>query len=367
MRSELRVLLLSPDFPPAHGGIQVVAHRLARHLHARVRTVTLETPGAAEFDRAAGLDTRRVRIRRGARRLAVAALNVRAVATALRFRPDVILSAHIVMAPAARLLQRALGIPFVLYVHADEVRGRPGLAAFGVRHADAVIAVSRHASELAIAAGAPAERVHVIPNGVDLPDAVKREPAERKTILTVARLRDRYKGHDVLVRALPLILARVPDAQWVVIGDGPLREQAERLADAHRLDGQVRFLGEVSDEERDAWLGRAHVFAMPSRLPVGGVGGEGFGLVYLEASARGLPVLAGNVGGAVDAVVDGETGVLVDPSDYIAVADALTDLLNNPERAEALGRAGAARAREFAWPVIVAKVETLLREVAAGS
>src|SRR5689334_5893014 len=111
MASELRVLLLSPDFPPAHGGIQVVAHRVASNLQARVRTVTLETPGAAEFDRAAGLDTQRVRIRRGARRLAVAALNVRAVTTAVRFRPGVVLSGHIVTSPAARLLQRLMGVP----------------------------------------------------------------------------------------------------------------------------------------------------------------------------------------------------------------------------------------------------------------
>ena len=125
----------------------------------------------------------------------------------------------------------------------------------------------------------------------------------------------------------------------------------------------MSFVGAVSDAERDRWVARARVFAMPSRLPPGGVGGEGFGIVYLEAAARGLPVVAGNVGGAVDAVVDGVTGLLVDPADPAAVADALVALLTDRERAEALGRAGAERAREFAWPEIARRVEDVLLEV----
>jgi phosphatidylinositol alpha-1,6-mannosyltransferase len=129
----------------------------------------------------------------------------------------------------------------------------------------------------------------------------------------------------------------------------------------------VRFLGAVSDAERDHWLRSAHVFAMPSRLPAGGFAGEGFGIVYLEANAHLMPVVAGNVAGALDAVVDGETGVLVDPADHIAVARGASRLLGDPEWAAKLGRIGAERAQGFAWPVISRKVEDLLLEVAAGS
>jgi phosphatidylinositol alpha-1,6-mannosyltransferase len=186
-------------------------------------------------------------------------------------------------------------------------------------------------------------------------------------VVTVARLRDRHKGHDVLARAIALIRARVPDIQWIVVGDGPLRPQLERLAAAQGLDGQVYFVGEVSDAERDAWLDRAHVFAMPARLPPGGVGGEGFGIVFLEANAHGIPVVAGNVGGALDAVVHGETGLLVDPTDPKAVADAIGELLLDPERATELGRGGAARARSFVWPTIARRVEELLLHIARES
>jgi phosphatidylinositol alpha-1,6-mannosyltransferase len=116
----------------------------------------------------------------------------------------------------------------------------------------------------------------------------------------------------------------------------------------------------VTNDERDAWLERAHLFAMPSRVPGGGLGGEGFGIVYLEASWRGLPVVAGNVGGAVDAVVDGETGLLVDANDPVDVADAVTRLLVDQQLSHKLGEQGATRAREFAWPIITRRVEDLL-------
>jgi phosphatidylinositol alpha-1,6-mannosyltransferase len=342
-----------------------VTHRIARHLRgAQVEVLTLDGPGATAFDRAQALDVRRVPVRAGARRLALALLNLRAVARALRFRPDVVLSGHIVTSPAASTLRRLKSIPFVQYVHSDEIRGRPHLAGFALCRADAVVAVSQHARSMALLAGAPPDRLHVIPNGVDLPAGRAGVRTAHPTIVTVARLRDRYKGHDVLVRAMPLILARAPDAEWVIVGDGPLRPELERLAADHGLSGRARFLGRISDSERDAWLERAHVFAMPSRLPESGIGGEGFGIVFLEASAHGLPVVAGNVAGAVDAVVDGETGLLVDPTDHVAVADAVSELLVDRARAEALGRAGAARAQGFAWPIIAEQVERLLLEVA---
>jgi phosphatidylinositol alpha-1,6-mannosyltransferase len=262
------------------------------------------------------------------------------------------------------MIRRATGAPTVQYLHADEIRTRPALTGFAVRHANAVVAVSAHTRDLAIAAGADPARLHRIPNGVDLPASSPLARASQPTVLTVARLRDRYKGHDVLLRAMPLIRSRVPAARWVVVGDGPLRPELERLAAKHDLDGHVRFVGEASDAERDAWLDRAHVFAMPARLPRGGVGGEGFGIVFLEANAHGMPVVAGNVGGALDAVVHAKTGLLVDPADHNAVANAVTELLLDPERAAVLGRAGAARARRFAWPAIAERVEDLLLQVA---
>jgi phosphatidylinositol alpha-1,6-mannosyltransferase len=360
----VRVLALTPDFPPAPGGIQQVVDRVARHAsRMQVRVVTPRSPGWQAFDRVNGLDVRRVRDLRGGR-ASKALLNAAALKEALAFRPDAVLSAHIVVSPAARAIQRLTDAPYAQYVHADELRARPGLASFALRHADAVVAVSAYAETLAIDAGARAEQVRRIPNGVDVPRERRAERAPEPTLLTVARLNERYKGFDVIVRALPLIRAKVPTARWVIVGDGPLRPHLEDLVRSHGLEDAVLFAGSLSDEERDRWLDRAHVFLMPSRLPATGRGGEGFGIAYLEASARGLPVVAGNVGGAPEAVSDGETGLLVDPTDHLALAAAVSGLLADPARANALGRAGQARARELAWPVVAGKVEDLLLRLA---
>ena len=358
--SRRRLLVLTPDFPPAFGGIQLVVSRLVENFERfEVRVVALGQPGAESFDRSAGLEVIRTpqsRIPKTTNLL----LNAGGVRAALRFRPDVVLVAHIIVAPAAALIRRASGAPFVQYLHGHEVAVRPRLTRFAVARAAATIAVSSYTRRLAADVGADVARVHRISPGVDLPSGRRAERDGRPTVLTLARLTARYKGHDVLIRALPRIKASVPEAALVIVGDGPLRDELAELARDQGVAESTVFAGSVADDERDAWLDRAHVFAMPSRLPPGGMGGEGFGIVYLEAGAHSLPVVAGNVAGAVDAVVDGETGLLVDPSDPRAVADAISELLLDREKADALGRAGAARASDFAWPKIAARIEDLL-------
>jgi phosphatidyl-myo-inositol dimannoside synthase len=419
-----RVLLLTPDYPPARGGIQTLLARLVEHARGLDFTVlTLAQRDAGAYDRAQRVEVRRVGAP-GPRVASIATLGACGVGQAWVRRPDLVVSGHIVTAPAAAAIRRLLGVPFIQYLYAMEVAARPSLTRFATRRARATVALGGYSRALALDAGAPAERIHVIAPGVDLPppgadlgadllhlgsdlgvdlpppgadllhlgsdlgvdlpppgadllhlgsdlgvdlpppgadllQPVTREPAARPTILTVARLRERYKGHDVLIRALPLIRARVPDVEWVVIGDGPLRPALEELARSVGVERHVRFLGSVGDRERDAWLARAHVFALPSRLPGEGLAGEGFGIVFLEAAASGLPVVAGGVGGALDAVRDGETGALVDPTDHHAVADAITELLLDPTRASAWGRRGAQWAQRFAWPLVARRFEEL--------
>jgi phosphatidyl-myo-inositol dimannoside synthase len=363
-----RLLLLTPDFPPARGGIQLLSYRLATAMTAfDTRVIALDVPGAAQFDALAGVAVRRVRPAGRSGLARVAPLNALAVSEALSFRPQATLSMHIVASPAAAAISRLLAAGTVQYFHANEIAGKPKLAAFAARRARAVISVSRYCTELLAAAGGPTAAVTMIPPGVDLPDNPRALIAERPTVLTVARLADRYKGHDVLARSMRLVREQVPDVSWVVIGEGPLRPELEELCRSAGVADCTRFLGAVSDEERDEWLARADLFAMPSRLPGAGQAGEGFGIVYLEAAAYGKPVLAGNVGGAVDAVVDGETGLLVDPTDQLAVGSAIARLLLDKDLASRLGRAGAERARGFAWPVIAERVQGLLLEQLAAS
>ncbi len=363
-----RLLIVTPDFPPAPGGIQVVAHRLAAGMRKlQTQVVAPDSPGAREFDSTSDLQVRRVRGGARLRGADNALLNAAALAHALGFRPHVTLSTHIVTSPAAAAIRRAVGARTVQYFHAEEIGARPRLAAFAARRADASIAVSAYTAGLIAATGAQSERVEVIANGTDIPIDPAPLQCDRPTILTIARIEERYKGHDTMVRALPLVLAKVPAAQWVVIGDGSLRPGLEELARSYGVADSIRFLGAVSDEQRDAWLARAQLLAMPSRVPAGDFAGEGFGIVYLEAAAYGKPVVAGNVGGAVDAVVDGETGLLVDPLDPLAVAGAIVTLLSDGDLARRIGAAGQARAQRYAWPCVVERVQRLLLEQLADA
>jgi phosphatidylinositol alpha-1,6-mannosyltransferase len=357
-----RLLILTPDFPPAPGGIQVVADRLARGLESFDTTVVAPaSPGAAAFDADSGIATHRVHGGGALRGGRGALLNAAALARGVSLRPRLTLSMHILTSPAAAAIARAVGARTVQYFHAEEIGAKPRLAKYAAERADVSIAVSEYTAALVAATGAAARALHVIGNGTDVPEEASPLQEARPTILTVARIEERYKGHDTIVRALPLVLAKVPDAQWVVIGDGSLRAGLEAMAASYGISQSVRFLGAVSDEQRNLWLRRAHLLAMPSRLPAGGFAGEGFGIVYLEAGAYGKPVVAGNVGGALDAVRDGETGLLVEPTDPLLVADAITRLLLDSELARRLGEAGRRHALAHTWPDVVGRVEGVLQ------
>ncbi len=356
------LLIITPDFPPARGGIQLTAHRLASRLRDLNPTVvTLAQPDAAAFDRDQPFQIHRVP-ELGVRSATILGLNAAAVALAWRRRPAVVLSMHVVTSPAAVLLARRLGVRFVQYVHGHEFGVRPRLARFAVTNADRVVAVSRYTLELTVAVGVDRHRIALVHPGVDLPPSPPAAPAAAgpPTVLTIARIEERYKGHDVILRALPLVRAKLPDVRWRVVGDGPLRPMLADRCATMGLSDAVRFLGTISDAARDEELTRADVFCMVSRLQAGSFAGEGFGIVYLEAGAHQRPVVAGAVGGAPDAVIADETGLLVDPEDHFAVAQALVALLTDLELRERMGRAGRARAERLSWSATAAGVESEL-------
>jgi phosphatidylinositol alpha-1,6-mannosyltransferase len=363
-----RLLLLTPDFPPSRGGIQVLLARVAEGMRG-LDTLVLapDAPGAAAFDAASSLHVQRVRGGGRVRGGRNALLNAAALVAARRFRPELVLSGHIVTSPAAAAIKRASGALTVQYFYAEEIGAKQRLAAFAAREADLSIAISSYTASLLAAAGAEPRRLRIVPCGTDVAAAAEPLRAERPTVLTIARIEERYKGHDVMVRAFALVLAKVPDAQWVVIGDGSLRPAIEALARSYGVERSIRFLGSVSDAERDTWLRRAQLLAMPSRLPAGPFAGEGFGIVYLEAGAHGKPVLAGDVGGALDAVLDGETGLLVDPLDPLAVADAIVSLLLDDALAGRLGAGGRRRVEQQTWPSIAERVQRELLELLDSS
>jgi phosphatidylinositol alpha-1,6-mannosyltransferase len=183
----------------------------------------------------------------------------------------------------------------------------------------------------------------------------------KRIILSVGRLIPR-KGHLALIHALPRVLERVPDACLVIVGRGPMMSACSRAAQDLKVREHVRLPGRLPDVEVDALYQLCDVFALPAGEGEGGHV-EGFGLVFCEAHAHGKPVIAGSSGGVPEAVLDGETGILIEPDDVEALADALIQVLRDPELARRLGEAGRRRVEsELNWRVFALRMMDAFEE-----
>jgi phosphatidylinositol alpha-1,6-mannosyltransferase len=225
-------------------------------------------------------------------------------------------------------------------------------------------------SRLADAIGSHADRLQRLAPGVDIDmfnpsvDGAARRAelgwADRPVVVCVSRLMPR-KGQDVLVRALPEIRRRVDDAALLLVGGGPARPRIESLAQEYGVAGSVHITGSVPFEQLPSYYRAGDVFSMPCRERLRGLDVEGLGMVFLEAAACGLPVVAGRSGGSTDAVVDGENGVLVDGDDVTNVAAAISDLLLDKPKARAMGVRGRAWTTEaWAWQATVDRLKQML-------
>ncbi|MBK3565517.1 MULTISPECIES: glycosyltransferase family 4 protein [unclassified Streptomyces] len=183
---------------------------------------------------------------------------------------------------------------------------------------------------------------------------------DRPVVVCVSRLVPR-KGQDTLILAMPRILARQPDAVLLIVGGGPYEKDLRRLVRETGVSDSVRFTGAVPWAELPAHYGAGDVFAMPCRTRRGGLDVEGLGIVYLEASATGLPVVAGDSGGAPDAVLDGETGWVVRGGSPEEAADRIVALLGDPELRRNMGERGRSWVEEkWRWDLLAEKLKTLL-------
>ncbi|MFJ2630608.1 glycosyltransferase family 4 protein [Streptomyces sp. NPDC087422] len=184
--------------------------------------------------------------------------------------------------------------------------------------------------------------------------------ADRPVVVCVSRLVPR-KGQDTLIQAMPRILHEVPDTALLIVGGGPYRGDLEKLAERTGVGHAVRFTGPVPWEELPAHYGAGDVFAMPCRTRRGGLDVEGLGIVYLEASATGLPVIAGDSGGAPDAVLDGETGWVVAGGSPAQCADRVLTLLRDPELRARMGERGRRWVEDaWRWDLLAQRLTSLL-------
>ncbi|NLG54778.1 MAG: glycosyltransferase family 4 protein [Rhodococcus sp.] len=277
------------------------------------------------------------------------------------------------LAPAMR---RAGAQRIVASTHGHEVGwsmlpvARSALRQIG-EHADVVTYVSKYTRRRFSAAFGPHAALEHLPGGVDTgrfhPDSAAREELRRRyglgsrpTVLCLSRLVPR-KGQDVLIRALPQIRRAVDGAVLVIVGGGPYEDRLRRLAREVDMEEHVVFTGTVPSSELASHHTIADVFAMPCRTRGGGLDVEGLGIVFLEASASGVPVVAGNSGGAPETVRQGETGVVVNGRSVDEVAREVSALLRDPDRAAQMGAAGREWIeRDWRWDVLGARLNQLL-------
>jgi phosphatidylinositol alpha-1,6-mannosyltransferase len=183
------------------------------------------------------------------------------------------------------------------------------------------------------------DTAHFIPQ----PDAMqKREELglqDKKIIISVGRLVHR-KGQDNLIQAMPAVLKKIPNAHLLLVGEGPYKKHLEKLVMKSSLEQNVTFAGRIMYDRLPSYLSAADLFAMPSRSRFFGLEVEGLGIVYLEASACGIPVVAGNSGGAPDAVLEGVTGLCVDGTSIEQITAAIVEICSDAERASHMGAAG---------------------------
>jgi phosphatidylinositol alpha-1,6-mannosyltransferase len=237
---------------------------------------------------------------------------------------------------------------------------------------DVVTFVSRYTRARFASAFGPEAALEHLPSGVDTdlfrPDSVSRAElrvrhrlGQRPTVVCLSRLVPR-KGQDMLIRALPSIRQQVDGAALVIAGSGPYLAALRRLAARHGVSDHVTFTGGVPAAEVPAYHAMADVFAMPCRTRGAGLDVEGLGIVFLEASASGVPVIAGCSGGAPETVRHNKTGLVVDGRSVDQVADAVTELLADPDRAAAMGAAGRDWVMaHWRWDALAARLGELLR------
>jgi phosphatidyl-myo-inositol dimannoside synthase len=284
--------------------------------------------------------------------------------TALKARRyNLIFCGHINTAPLAVFLGRSLKAPVWLQTHGIDAFDKPSpYIRYAVERAALITAVSRYTRSRVLSwANFPPFRVRVLPNTVRplfTPGPASAAHLERfglpqgKIVLTVSRIskKERYKGHANVIKALPAVLSRHPDAVYAVAGDGDGRPELEELVSQLGLERQVRFLGRVSEDEVLALYRAARVFIMPSHK-------EGFGIVFAEAAAAGLAVIGGNRDGSVDALANGETGRMIDPHSQDEIVSALAGALDGAAFACPAG------AERFSFPHYAGHVDKLLQDL----
>ena len=308
----MKILFITRKYPPSKGGMETVAYNLYTHI-SKLTEVELISWGKSNKWLP----------------IVLPYFLIKSFKILLTKKIEVVYLQDGLLAPLGLIL-KIFRKPVVITIHGLDITYRNKIYQFLVprciKYLDKIICVSNATKEECIKRGIPPEKLTVIPNGIsDISDIVYEStitskqkvfnqlniPDNKKILLSVGRLVERKGFHWFVENAIPKLLEVRDDFVYVIVGDGPYREKIEKIVDKKNLRKYVMPLGKVDDEMLNSLYNIADIFVMPN-IPVKG-DMEGFGIVILEATVRGVPVVASNLEGIKDAVINGKTGVLVEP------------------------------------------------------
>lgn len=379
-------LLITNDFPPIVSGISTVFYQIWKRLPSdRIMILAPKTPGCGDFDKREPFHIIRKKIptgESGKAKLLKMALNIfYALYYTRKYNIGKLHCGQILsVGPAGLVCKKLFGVKYNVYVYGSETlrfgnsRMMSWLMKKVIEEAEELVPNSEFTMLEYERWGVPREKMVTIVPGVDSiffrPEGKSRYFAEKyrlqnkQIIMTVGRL-DERKGHDMVIRAMTQLTKRFPDVVYMIVGKGREEQRLKNLADNLKLQDHVIFTGFVADESLPDYYNLCDVFVLPNRETESHdqLKGdyEGFGVVFLEASACGKPVIAGKSGGSCEAVVDGITGLMVDPRSEDDIAHAIERILEDKSFAGRLGMAGRYRAeKEFDWQHITRITESIL-------
>ncbi len=377
-------VLIANDFPPVTSGIATLLYNTWRLLPSRcTKVIAPRLPGATKVDARFPAPVHRIYLPLGEGSGAKVTKTLLTLFWVLRIshneRPRSFHCGQVFSSGLAGwLAYRWYRIPYVVWVYGSETArlAQSSISITLMRHilleSQCVVTDSNATSEEFLKFGVPEGKLKRIYPGVD-PETFSPKPKDpgwvkrlgldgRRVLLTVARL-DQRKGHDMVMRALA-ILEGAEDVVYLIAGAGREKDRLNSLVSELNLEGKVQFLGYVPDEDLPTVYNLCDVYVMPNRVTEGTqLGGdlEGFGISFLEAGACEKPVIGGRSGGAVEAILEGRTGLLVDPYSEAEIAQAVQKLLSDSVYSSQLGIEARRRIeREFDWRILSRQVEELL-------
>ena len=368
------IVISTQNYPPAAGGIQNYMHELALALHhlghsVRVICDAATADGQEQFDRSLPFTVERLRgpkfIRRYTKAKRVISLltkNDQSILICDSWKSLELLNPE--KLHNSRCICIAHGMEYPAQVEAKQQRIAKTLS-----RAELILANSEFTAQRVKPYAPDFSRVQLLHPGVnpaipasdaDTAKAANWTGEHSPILITVGRLEPR-KGQDKIIEAMPQLLTEHPQLLYVIAGSGPIEDELKARVQALGLGDKVKFCGRVSDGERTALLQKADLFAMPCRAVGDSV--EGFGIVYIEAAMLGLASLAGRAGGAGDAVIDGQTGLLCDGDSSDEVYLSIKKLLSDSQTLKTMGAKGQHRAKtELQWPQVAQKLMDYLGE-----